>query len=189
MPAGVAPQPRGDDSLRAGGFQDFGGAGDAVVQNGPGVVAHGVVNLGRGDAVAVGKRGVDGNAVVFFGQVFGHNDDAHLVAEPFREVAVMSRAPGDRLANEAAQRDLQRRAADVGNLHIVAAHKSPAQVGFVKFLAQHCGTPRPVVRPQILVKESEDIAAGVVHQVAAHLAAAVGQPVGEPGGHGIQQQA
>ena len=71
VPAGVAPQTRRDYPLCAGGLQNLTGAGDAVVQHGPGVVADGVVNLGRGDAVAVGEGWVEGDAVVLFGQVFG----------------------------------------------------------------------------------------------------------------------
>ena len=91
---------------------------------------------------------------MFLGQIFGHDDDAHLVPEPLGKILVVSVAPLHLLADQSTQRELERSAPHVGDLHVIAAHEPAAHVGLVELLAQHRRTSRAFVGTQVLVKQA-----------------------------------
>ena len=67
---------------------------DREVQHAAGVLADGVVDPGRRDAVAVLQHRIERDPVVLLGQVLGADADLHAVADHAAEGVVVALAPG-----------------------------------------------------------------------------------------------
>ena len=100
-PSGASPsaqQGNGIDGVGAGGLEDLGSVGDAVVEHLPAVVAESVAYLWGGDAVAVGEIRVERDLVVLFGQVFADDAEVDCMAKFFGLAAWWSEPQGIRPA-------------------------------------------------------------------------------------------
>ena len=80
---------------RTGGGQDLLAAGDRVIQHAAGVLADGVVDLRRRNAVAILQHRIERDPVMLLRQILA-DADRHAVTDQAAERIVMALAPGQR---------------------------------------------------------------------------------------------
>src|SRR6185437_5224888 len=93
MPAAPGDRVVAADIGRAGGFENLSPARQSMIHHLPAVLADRVVDLRRGNAVAVLQHGIERDAVVLLGQVFADRGDREAMAVEPAKHAVMIRPP------------------------------------------------------------------------------------------------
>ena len=172
---------------RAGGGEDLLAAIDREVEHAAGVLADGVVDLGRRDAVAVLQHRVERDPVVLLGQVLGADADRHAVADAGRGRRRGGPRPRARRPLASALTASVPMPMARLNWKLIAAHEAARAVGLVELLA-----PQAERRAAMPVHRFVDIAVtsaqGWNIRFLPDQPAGIGQPVGEAAGGRVQQQ-
>ena len=121
------------DLVSAGGLQRLGADFARVFVHAKAVFAVGIGDVRGRDAVAVGRLGVELDAIVLLRQILADQGDVNDVAESLPHFRMMASAPLHRLGNRAAQ-GLRQRAEGALQLEREAANETARRVGFVKVL-------------------------------------------------------
>ena len=133
-------------------------------------------------AVLVDRAVVQADAVVGARQVLAVQQDAGQVVVLLQEAGVVA-APAGRVGHHGQRRQAQR-----GGLHQIAAGKAP--LGPVPLFVEHgAGRGDAAMHVDRPVEHTERQGAHMAHVMAAHLARCVGQPVGELRRRRVEQQA
>src|SRR5215216_3435464 len=116
------------------GFENLAAARQSMLHHLSAVLTERVIDLRRGDAVAVLQHGIEGDAVVLLGQILADRRDPEAMTVEPAEDAVMIRAPRQN-AFLLARHRFEHRPRTAAELDAVAAHKAARQIGVVKLLA------------------------------------------------------
>ena len=165
MPAAPGNRVVNADVGRTGGFENLPAARQSMVHHLPAVRADRVVDLRRGNAVAVLQHGIERDAVVLFREILADRGDAQPMAMELAEHAVMIGAPRQN-ALLLARDGLEHRSCAADELDAVAANEAAREIGVVKLLAPEAGRRRAVAVGR-LVHEAVDLRIGMKHQVLA----------------------
>src|SRR4051812_18460692 len=149
----------------AGGFENLPAARQSMIHHFATVLADRVIDLRRGNAVAVFQHRIQGDAVMLLRQVLANRGHTKAMAVELAERAVMIRAPRQNPLLLAGDR-LEHRAGATAELDAVAADKAARQIRVVKFLAPQAGRRRTVGIGRLLHK-AVDLRIGMEHQVLA----------------------
>src|SRR6185437_8011872 len=125
----------------------------------PRVLADGVVDLWRGDAVAVLEHGIERDAVVLLRQVLADRGEVQPMPIELAEDAVMVLAPRQDALLLARNR-LEHRPGAAAELDAIAADETARGVGVVKLLAPEAGRRRAIGVGRLLY-EAVDLRIGM----------------------------
>src|SRR5882757_8364582 len=163
MPAAPGDRIVAADVGGAGGFQNLPAARQPMRHHLAAVLADGVVDPRRGNAVAVFQVGIERDAVVLLRQVLADRGHRDAMAVELAEHAVMIRAPRQDALLLARDR-LEHRPGAAAELNAVAADEAARQISVVKLLAPQTGR-RSAVGVSRLRHEAVDLRIGMEHQV------------------------
>src|SRR4051812_47484054 len=165
MPAAPRDRIVDADVSGAGDFKDLTAARQTVVHHLPAVGADRIINLRRGDAVAVLQHWIERDAVMLLGQILADRRDREAVTIEFAEHAVMIGTPRQNTLLLAGH-GFEHRPGAAAELDAVATDETARQIGVVEFLAPQAGRRRAVAIGRLL-HEPVDLRIWVEHQVLA----------------------
>src|SRR5262249_53920566 len=158
-------------------FEKLPAARQRMLHHLPAVLADGVVDPWRGNAVAVLERGVERDPIVLLRQVLADRREPQSMAVELAKYAVMIRAPGQN-ALLLADDGFEHRAGAAHELDAVAADEPARQVGVVELLAPEAGRRRAITVSR-LRDIAIDLRVRVEHQVLADEAGRIGKAIRE----------
>src|SRR3954453_17464370 len=180
VPAAIGNRHVEVDVAGAGGGQNLLAARNPVLQHFLAVLADGIVDARRRNAVAVLQDRIEPDAVVLFRKVLADRRRGEPVAVELAEYAVVIRAPRQN-ALAFAHHGLEYRPDTAAELDAVTAHKTARKIGFIKFLTPQAGRRRAIAVGS-LIDIAVDLRVGMEHQVLADQSARIGEPVGKTAG-------